>query len=349
MIDLRSDTVTKPTQAMRQAMLSAEVGDDVFGDDPTVNALQEKFAAIMGKEAALFCPTGTMANQIAIAVHTSPGDEIICEASCHIRNYESGAPAALSGVMLNAIEGIRGAYSAQEAELRIRPTDSHFAQTRLIWVENTANRGGGAIFPQENAIALRDLADKYSLAMHLDGARIWNASAASGVSERVLAEPFDTVTACLSKGLGCPVGSLIAGKANVIHRAHRFRKRFGGGMRQTGVLAACGIYALDNHRKRLSDDHRRARILAETVAEIIAFDIDLSSVQTNIVIFDVSRAGLDGIKAAEMLKSKGILSIPFGLKVRLVTHLDVDDHMIDQAVSAIRSLFSEIKPISDGR
>lgn len=337
-VDLRSDTVTRPTDGMRQAMYEAEVGDDVFGDDPTVINLQHKTAELLGKEAALYMPSGTMVNQTAIAVHTRPGDEIYCEIGCHIRNFEGGAPAFLSGVMLNAIEGDRGAYRADEVEPRLRPRDSHFPPSRLIWVENSANRAGGTIFPQDEILKLRTLADRQKLGLHLDGARIWNVAAATGVSERELAQPFDSVSVCLSKGLGCPVGSLLAGSADFIERAHRIRKRLGGGMRQAGILAAAGIYALDNHRERLTEDHARARKLAETIGGFPAYHIDLEGVQTNIVIFDAMRIGLDGVAVAGLLRDAGVLSTSFGNKVRLVTHLDLDDNDIDRAIDALRKI-----------
>ncbi|MFH0766264.1 MAG: GntG family PLP-dependent aldolase [Calditrichota bacterium] len=338
-VDLRSDTLTKPSPEMRRAMAEAEVGDDVFGEDPTVNRLQELAAEILGKESALFMPSGSMANQAALGAHTQPGDEVICEASCHIRNYEGGAPAALSGVMLNYIEGRRGSFTAEEAQARLRPNNSHYPASRLIWIENSSNRAGGAIFPQSEIHRLRQLADENRLALHLDGARIWNVSATLGISEKELAAPFDSVNACLSKGLGCPVGSLTAGSQDFIKRVHRLRKRFGGGMRQAGILAAAGIYALAHNRERLNEDHAKARRLAEAVADIPLFTIDRESVQTNIVIFQVKPGKLSAVEAVERLRREGILGLPLGASIRFVTHLDVDDKGLDYAVQTIHRLF----------
>lgn len=337
-LDFRSDTVTRPTEAMRRAISAAEVGDDVFGDDPTVNRLQERVAELLGKEKALYVPSGTMANQIAIHCHTSPGDEVYCDAGCHVLNFEGGAPALLSGVILAQINGVRGAFSAADVEPRLRPPDHHFPPSRLVWVENSHNRAGGTIFPQEDILVLRELADRKGLKMHLDGARIWNVAVATGKSEKELAAPFDTVSCCLSKGLGCPVGSLIAGPADFTDRAHRARKRFGGGMRQAGILAAAGLYAFDHHRRRLADDHRRARRLAEAVAELKPFKIDLDAVQTNIVIFDA--APKSGTEIVAILKPEGLLATSFGSKVRMVLHLDLDDQAVEEAIRVLRRLFA---------
>jgi len=341
-VDLRSDTVTKPTPEMRRAMYEAEVGDDVFGDDPTVIRLQERVAEILGKDAALYVPSGTMANQIAVACHTSPGDELYCEAGCHVLNFEGGAPAALSGVMLAAIEGRRGAYTADQISERIRPTDHHYPVSRLIWVENTHNRSGGTIFPQEECRKLRQVANQHGLAMHLDGARLWNAAVATGRIEEELAAPFDSVNVCFSKGLGAPVGSAIAGSKKFIDRAHRARKRFGGGMRQAGIIAAGALYALERHRERLVEDHRRARRLAEAISEIPAFSIDLEATATNIVIFDAAPGGLTGAEVVAKLREDGVWGTAFGRsKVRLVTHLDVDDKGIERAIGVLRKNFSK--------
>lgn len=336
-VDLRSDTVTRPTPEMRRAIAEAEVGDDVFGDDPTVKRLQEEVAEIFGKEAALFVPSGTMANQIAIGCHTRPGDEVYGDAGAHIFNYESGAPAALWGVTFHPIPGRNGTFTAEEVKARLRPPQSHFPQSRLIWVENSHNRAGGTIFPQEEVLRLRQLATEEGLGLHLDGARIWNVAVAVGKSERELAEPFDSLTCCLSKGLGCPVGSLVVGTKEFIARAHRLRKRLGGGMRQVGILAAAGLYALRHHRQRLIEDHRRARALAEGIAELGSFSIDLSTVQTNIVIFDVSP--LTGSEVVERLKAEGVLCTAFGSKVRMVTHLNIDDQDIDYTLRTIHRIF----------
>lgn len=337
-LDFRSDTVTRPTPAMRKAMYEAEVGDDVFGDDRTVNLLQERVARLLGKEHALYVPSGTMANQIAVNCHTSPGDEIYCHIGSHILNYEGGAMAMLSGVVSAAIEGGRGSFTPSDVEGRLRPADHHYAPSRLIWVENSHNRAGGTVFPQEHVLGLRELADRKGLAMHLDGARLWNVAIATGKSEQELAVPFDSVSCCLSKGLGCPVGSLILGSEEFIEKAHRARKRFGGGMRQAGILAAAGLYALDNHRERLAEDHLNARRIAEAIAELKSFRIDLDSVQTNIILFDASpRMGTDVV---EKLKAEGLLVTNFGSWVRMVCHLDVDNAAVDQAIAIIRKTFA---------
>ncbi len=337
-LDFRSDTVTRPTPAMRRAMYEAEVGDDVFGDDPTVNRLQGRVAELLGKERALFVPSGTMANQIAVNCHTTPGDEIYCHIGAHVLNYEGGALAMLSGIVPATIEGVHGSFTAADLEPRLRPADHHFAPSRLIWVENSHNRSGGTIFPQENVAALRELADRKGLAMHLDGARLWNVSVATGKSEKELAAPFDSVSCCLSKGLGCPVGSLIAGSAEFIDKAHRARKRFGGGMRQAGILAAAGLYAIDNHRARLADDHALAKRIALAVAEMKSIEIDLDSVQTNIVIFDA--APRQGTEVAAQLKEQGLLATSFGTRIRMVCHLDVDDKAVEKAIGILSKTFN---------
>jgi threonine aldolase len=335
-VDLRSDTVTKPSPGMLKAMVEAELGDDVFGDDPTVNQLQREVAELLGKEAALFVPSGTMANQIALMTHTSPGDEVYCDANCHIRNYEGGAPAIIAGVMLNAMDGEHGAYTATELESRIRPNDSHFSPSRLVWVENSCNRAGGTISPQEEIVHLREVANKNDMAMHLDGARIWNVAAATGTALDVLTAPFDSVSVCLSKGLGCPVGSLTVGSQDYIDQAHRARKRLGGGMRQAGVLAGAGIYALEHNRSRMVEDHRIGLKLADTISECSAFEIDLDTVQTNIIIFGTSPGGISGQSVVDKLASENILSYAFGDFVRLVVHLNVDEAGIDRAIDVLR-------------
>ena len=258
-IDLRSDTVTKPTAAMRKAMAEAEVGDDVYGEDPTVNALQEKVARILGKEAAIYVASGTMANQLAIKSHTQPGDELIMEATSHPYNFEGGAIAAISGVQVYCLQGVRGILDASQIEAAIRPTDHHYAVTRLVCIENTHNRGGGSIYPLKKMEEIYRLAKSKGLLVHLDGARLWNASVATGIKPHEYAQYADSVSVCISKGLGAPVGSLVAGSKTFIDRVHRFRKMIGGGMRQVGILAAAGIYALDHHVDRLKEDHDNAK------------------------------------------------------------------------------------------
>ena len=339
-VDLRSDTVTKPSLEMRRAMYDAEVGDDVFGDDPTVNKLQESVAELLGKEASLFVPSGSMANLIAMSCHTSPGDEVYCEAGCHTFNYEGGASGMIAGVMFNIIEGFRGAFTAEQVKIRLRPGDHHFAPSRLIWVENSANRAGGTIFPQDEIIRLQELADKHGLGIHLDGARLWNVAVATDRSEAELAQPFDSVNVCLSKGLGAPVGSLIAGPKDLIDEAHRYRKRFGGGMRQVGVIAAAGLYAIEHNRNRLIDDHRRAKKLAEAIDDLEAFSIDMESLATNIIIIDALPGGLSGPDVITRLRNEGVWGTSFGgTKFRLVTHLDLDDEDIERAIDVFRKLF----------
>ncbi|MCR4437694.1 MAG: low-specificity L-threonine aldolase [bacterium] len=341
-VDLRSDTVTKPTPGMREAMARAEVGDDVFGEDPTVNRLQEVVAELLGKEAALFVPSGTMSNQIAIKCHTQPGDEVILEADSHSFHYEGGGPAMLSGVQLHPIPGVRGVISAAQVAGAVRPGDHHYPCSRLVCIENTHNRAGGTIFPLRTIREIREVADRSGLRMHLDGARLWNAAVASGIKEREFAAPFDSVSVCLSKGLGAPVGSLIVGSRELIELAHRYRKVFGGGMRQVGIMAAAGLYALAHHRERLADDHRRARRLAEALAEMPGAAVDLASVQTNMVFVDVGASGLSAAEVVVKVREHGVLCLALGPSViRLVTHLDVDDEGIDLAIAAFKAVLKK--------
>ena len=336
--DLRSDTVTYPTPGMRAAIAAAPVGDDVFGDDPTVNALQERVAALLGKEASLFMPSGTMANQVAIRTHTEPGDEIIAEAGSHIFLYEGGGFAALSGVSLRPVVGARGLLDPQDVAAVVRPEGglSHFPLTKLICVENTANRGGGTIYPLATLQGLRKVADAFGLAMHLDGARLLNAAIGLGVDPASLAAPFDSISLCLSKGLGAPVGSLLVGSRRFVARAHRFRKMFGGGMRQAGVLAAAGLYALDHHVDRLADDHRRARQLAEGLAAFAGITVDLDAVQTNLVYADFAGTGVAAAEWMRRLAQGGVLAHATGpTTLRFVTHLQVGDDAIDAVLGLV--------------
>ncbi len=340
-IDLRSDTVTRPVPEMRQVMAEAAVGDDVFGDDPTVNALQSRVARMTGKEAALFTTSGTMANVLAILAHTQPGDEVIVEREGHTFNYEVGAPAVLGGVQLHALTGIRGILDAAQIESAIRPDDVHTPPTRLILLENTHNRGGGKIYPIEKIAAIRQLALKNDIRMHLDGARIFNASVATGIKVSEYASHFDSLMFCFSKGLGAPIGSILAGETKFIKRAHRFRKMLGGGMRQVGMLAAAASYALDHHIERLAEDHANARLLAEGLAKIGGFKVDPESVDTNIVVFDVSTHHHSVKDIVQSLKDAGVLMIPFGRScVRAVTHLDVKRADIERAIATARKLFA---------
>jgi len=340
-IDLRSDTVTKPSPAMRQAMLFAEVGDDVFGEDPTVNELQERVAEILGKEAALFLVSGTMGNQLAIKAQTQPGDEVIIEATSHAMNFEGGAGAVLSGVQFFGIPGYRGIFDAAQVEAAIRPDDVHFPVTRLVVIENTHNRGGGTVFPLSKIREVRELASARGLRMHMDGARLWNACVASGITPAEYAAFFDSISVCLSKGLGCPVGSLIAGSKEFIKRAHRFRKMLGGGMRQAGVLAAAGIYALDHHLQRLDEDHRKARRLAQGLASIKNILINPKEVETNILYFNTAPAGRGAREIAAALKERGVLVHPTGKDlIRGVTHMDVSFDQIEQALDVIEAVMA---------
>ncbi|MBN1782587.1 low-specificity L-threonine aldolase [bacterium] len=333
MIDLRSDTVTRPVPGMRKAMAGAEVGDDVFGEDPTLNLLQEKVAAMLGKEAGLFVPSGVMANQVCMKTHTQAGDEVIMESDAHAFQYESGGPAVLSGVMCKTVFGKRGVITADQVAAAIRGDNVHFPPTRLVWIENTHNKAGGTVFPQAEIIKIRAVADTHGLAMHMDGARLWNAHVASGIPLEEIARPFDSVSVCFSKGLGAPVGSLIAGSRDFIKKAHRWRKVFGGGMRQAGILAAASIYAVDHHIPRLAEDHDHARKLAGALDALPGVSVDLDSVETNIVFLDVSGTGRSGTEIEEALREKGVLVIATGPHaLRAVTHLDVSGEDIDRAI-----------------
>lgn len=338
MIDLRSDTVTRPTPPMKAAMMAAEVGDDVFGEDPTVTKLQERIAELLGKEAALFVPSGTMSNQLALRCLTEPGDEVITDKTYHVYNYESGGGAVLSGVQFAPLDGDRGLPSADQARAAIRPPAYWEPKTRVLWLENTANKAGGIVFSPEDWSPLVQVAREHGLALHLDGARLWNAAISLNRSEAELAAPFDTVSVCLSKGLGTPIGSVLAGPKALITRAHRLRKMWGGGMRQVGLLAAAGLYALDHHRERLAEDHVHARLLAEGLAELPGVSIDLDSVQSNIVMFSTP---VDARVVQSALRAQGVGIVPFGpFTIRATTHLDVSREDIKHALR----IFAEVLP-----
>jgi threonine aldolase len=340
-VDLRSDTVTRPTAAMREAMMLAPVGDDVFGDDPTINLLQERVALLFGKEAALYVPSGTMGNQVCLAAHTRPGDEILFEEGAHIFQWEAGGPAVLSGLLTYPITGRLGVITAQQVESRIRPDDEHYARTRLVSIENTHNHSGGTVFPLDEIRALRKLCDRHGLALHLDGARIWNAHVASGVSFATYGGLVDSISVCFSKGLGCPVGSVVAGDRDFIRVAHQARKRFGGGMRQAGMLAAACLYALDHHVLRMTQDHDNAHWLATELAKLPGAEVDLSAVQTNIVYVDVAASGKSAKDVETALYELGIWTIALGpTRLRCVTHLDVDRAGCDQAAVAFREVLA---------
>ncbi|MCX7835038.1 MAG: aminotransferase class I/II-fold pyridoxal phosphate-dependent enzyme [bacterium] len=331
MVDLRSDTVTRPTKGMLEAMVHATVGDDVFGDDPTVIQLQEKVADILGKEDALFVPSGTMANQIAIKILTNPGDEVYCDAGCHLMNYESGAPSFLSGVQLRAISTERGIFNPSQLDELIRPNNIHFPPSKLVTIENTHNRAGGTVWSVKEVEDISNFCKNFNLLLHLDGARIWNAAVAANVKVKEWTQYADTVTVCFSKGLGAPIGSAIVSTKEKIQDARRIRKRLGGGMRQVGYLAACAIYALDHHRERLIEDHIRAKRLAEAL-ETLGYTIRSKDVQTNIVIFEVPEKKNNN-ELVEFGKKEGVLFTAFGKnKIRLVTHLDVNDDGIEKAI-----------------
>jgi threonine aldolase len=337
-IDLRSDTVTRPSQAMRQAMAQAEVGDDVYGEDPTVNRLQERVASLLGKEAALFVPSGTMANQIALRIHTQPGDDVIVGEGSHNWLYESGAAGAIAGVQITQI-GTGGLFLAAEVQEACKPDNHHYAPTQLVCLENTHNRGGGRIWPEPDVEEILSFCQSAALSTHLDGARLWNAAIATGRSEKALAAGFDTVSVCLSKGLGAPVGSLLCGTEQLVHRAHRIRKMLGGGMRQAGILAAAGLYALDRNRERLVEDHANARHLAERLVASKKLVIDLSTVQTNIVIADLPPKGPVADLIVERARGKGVLLNAIGpRRIRLVTHLDVNRLACEKAAEVLASV-----------
>ena len=334
LIDLRSDTVTKPTPAMREAMARAEVGDDVFGDDPTVKALESRTAELLGKEAALFVPSGTMANQLAIRSHTEPGDEILVEANAHIYYYEGGAPAAMSGVMCRCINGQRGIFTGADVEVSLRPADQHFPRTRLVCLENTHNRGGGKIWSIGQVQEVTAAARKHGLQLHLDGARLWNASVAAGIPERDYATYFDTISVCFSKGLGAPVGSALVGPKAFIERARRFRKMFGGGMRQAGIIAAGALFALDNHRARLAEDHANAKALASGLAAVSGLEATPAEVETNMVRFRVR--SMPAQQLVDRLLAQGVLVLAVGPDtIRAVTSLMGSAEDIRAAVAVV--------------
>lgn len=331
-LDFRSDTLTQPTAGMRDAMANAEVGDDVFGEDPTVNRLQERVAELLGKEAALFGPSGTMTNQLGVKVHTQPGDELICEAGCHIYNYEQAGYVQLSGVAARPLIGKNGVLDLSQLEGQVRPLDDHLAHTRLLCLENTHNRGGGAILPYDNVESLCRWAHSEGLATHLDGARLFNAVVATGISAADWSRHFDTVSICFSKGLGAPIGSALAGPADLIKRARRHRKLFGGGMRQAGIVAAAALYALDHHVDRLADDHAHAQRLADAIRHIEGIDLDSPRVDTNIVIFSVDPRLGTAAEFAAHLRSRGLLMLAIGKQqVRAVTHLDLTAADVERA------------------
>lgn len=332
-IDLRSDTVTRPSPAMRRAIFEAEVGDDVQGDDPTVNLLQERTSELFGKQAALFFPSGTQANQAALHAQTRRGDELFLHAHAHIIYYEQGGAAALSGLQLRCFDSPDGTLDPEAmAEHVHTDADPHWAPTRLVALENTHNHCGGLVYPLEKIRAVREFCDRHGLLLHLDGARIWNAHVATGVPLAEIAAPCDTVSVCLSKGLGAPVGSLVLCSAELLPRLIRARKLLGGGMRQAGILAAAGLYALEHNIERMADDHRRARLLGERLARLPGLRVDLNTVQTNMVYADTRDLGIPAADLVRLLAAAGVRCLNEGpWTIRLVTHLDVDDGDVEEA------------------
>ena len=343
MVDLRSDTVTKPTFEMREAIKNAEVGDDVLGDDPTIIQLQKKIADLLGKEDALFVPSGTMSNAIAIRAHTNPGDEIITEGTSHIYVYEGGGYAALSGCSVALVPGELGIMTPEDVSKAIRKADGslgHFPNGSLVCVENTSNRGGGTCYPQETLDAIAKIAHDNDCAAHMDGARLFNAAIATGADPARIVRDYDSISICLSKGLGAPVGSVLVGSSNFISLAHRWRKMFGGGMRQAGVIAAAGLYALENNISRLAEDHKRAKTLANAINEIDMFSVNIDGVQTNMVYINV----LGDITAEEIVEKLAehdvhVLALGDDL-LRAVTHIHITDEDIENSINAFKMVSS---------
>jgi len=330
-IDLRSDTVTKPSAEMRRAIADAVVGDDVFEDDPTVRQLEEKTATLLGHEAALFVPSGTMANQVSLRMLTRPGDEVICEVGSHIVNYEVAAASALSGLQLSPLEAPGGIMTKEQVKPRIRPENIHHPNTSTLALENTHNRAGGNVYPQEIILSLKELARENGLKFYLDGARIWNAAAYHGIPSSEIAKHFDAVSVCFSKGLGAPVGSAVVSSKENIKIARRIRKMYGGGMRQVGIIAAGALYALENNLPRIADDHRRAKRLAANLKQSGLFDIAPERVLTNIIVINLDPS-VSELEFADALKERGLLAVTFGQgKIRVVAHLDVSDADIEEA------------------
>ena len=338
MIDFRSDTVTKPSAGMLEAMFEAKVGDDVFGEDPTINELETKVARMFGMEAAIFCPSGTMTNQIAMKCHTQPGDEIICEKLSHIYQYEGGGIGFNSGCSVKLIDGNYGRITASQVEDSINNRgDAHKAYSKLVSLENTANRGGGACYDYEEIVAIRKTCDENDLVLHLDGARLFNALVAKKETAEQYGKIFDSISICISKGLGAPVGSVLIGKKDFIHKARRIRKVFGGGMRQAGYLAAACIYGLENNIERLEEDHRHAKRIAAALQQK-DFVVEIFPVETNIIIFQV-HGRLTPKQLRQELERRGILVIDISkTQVRMLTHLDITEKMVEQTVAAINEI-----------
>jgi len=337
-IDLRSDTVTKPTKGMLDAMLSAEVGDDVYKEDPSVNALETRLADMFGMDDALYFPTGSMANQAALKLHTNPGEQVICDKYAHIYNYEGGGASFNSGISCKLIDGHRGMFTAKQAEMSINPPDFyHSPLTALIAIENTTNKGGGACWDFNELKKIKQVAKTHKLGYHLDGARLWNALVANGESPKQYGELFDTISVCLSKGLGCPMGSVLIGNKELMQGALRVRKILGGGMRQVGFAAAAGLYALDNHFERLSEDHKKAKEIGEVLSKLASIK-KVEPIETNIIIFEL-HTDVDETQFLNNLNEKGIRIIGMGSnKLRMVTHLDYTDDMHEMLLRELKSL-----------
>jgi threonine aldolase len=335
LIDLYSDTQTRPTAAMRRFMMDAPVGDEQKGEDPTVNLLQDMVADLLGKPASVFLPSATMANEIAIAVHTRPGDEIILDRTAHPVNFEGGGPAFHSGVMAAYLDGRRGIFTPEQVAAAIRPDDPHFSRSRLVSVENTTNLGGGAVWPLDVIHGVAAVARRHDLRLHLDGARLMNAVVAAGIKAADYAAPFDTVTICLTKGLGAPVGAVLAGSRDLMGQARRYKHLFGGAMRQAGIIAAGGVYALRHHVDRLAEDHANARALALGLAAVPGLALDPTEVETNIVIFDLT-TGLTAREFLARIEARGVRMVAVGpARIRAVTHLDIAADDISRAVEAV--------------
>jgi threonine aldolase len=336
-IDLRSDTVTRPGKEMLESMFNAEVGDDVFGDDPTVRFLEDKMAAMFGKESALFCPSGTMTNQIAVKAHTQPGDEIICDITSHVYNYEGGGIAFNSGCSVRLVNGDRGRMKPEQVTENINPDNVHNPRTRLVVAENTSNKGGGSIYDINDLAGIGKICRENDLFLHLDGARLFNALVETGEKPEDYGKIFDSISICFSKGLGAPVGSIIIGSRSFIYKARRIRKVLGGGMRQVGYLASAAIYAIENNVQRLKDDHRRAKQLGSFL-ESMGYVMAVLPVETNIIIFSLD----DKLKQDEflnLLAEKGILAVGFGpQKIRFVTHLDYTDEMLSRSITILKGI-----------
>jgi threonine aldolase len=337
MIDLRSDTVTRPTPGMLQAMVEAEVGDDVFGEDPTVNALEQKVARMFGMEAGLFVPSGTMGNQLGLKVLTRPGDEVLIDETGHVYNYETAAASHISSIQLRPVIGTRGKLTPDLLRNLKRGRYDWEPRTRVVAIENTTNKGGGACYSQSELEAIKGFADEYGLLVHLDGARIWNAVTATNIDTAFLGTVADTISVCFSKGLGAPVGSMLLASQERIEQARRYRKMLGGGMRQIGLLAAAADYAIEHHWPLLKEDHRRAKALAKTVCECSLLSIDPDTVETNIVIFDVE--GETAVEAAQKLHDEGVMLVPFGPQtLRATFHF----HITDEELENVQSVFNRL-------